>query len=174
MDAPIVHPDLEWSVDALLLRAVHAKLVGDAPLVAFAAGGIHRIEHPDLWVQGDWLVPCLTIDLESSLEVVAGNDGLGRIETTIRIGLYTQMLSTGGDDDSLRSRVLDRIKGIVRRGDDGLGMFHDPDGNGLHLPLVKFLTDARAGRLRTKPKTLYNELRFTVLSDVQGRTRTWQ
>lgn len=174
MDAPTFHPDLPWSVDALLLRAVHTKLAGDVALVSYLTGGIHRIEHPDLWVKGTWVAPALTVDIETSLEVVVTNGGASRLETTLRVGLYTLVVETDPETESIRSRVLDRAKGLLRSADDGDCIYHDPDGRPLNLPLLKFLTDARAGRLKSRPNTLYNELRFTLMSDVKDRMRTWQ
>ncbi|HEV7670119.1 MAG TPA: hypothetical protein VGS22_16500 [Thermoanaerobaculia bacterium] len=176
LEPPAYCPEIPWSVDALLLRAVHAKLAGDAILstTPFLAGGIHLIDNPELWVLGTWTGPgALTVDIESSLEVVVGNAGKDRLDTTIRVGLYTITQETAPANDQVRSRVLNRAKGVLAAGDDGQGVYLDSDGRALNLPILRFLTDTRSGRLRKKPSCLYNELRLILSSDVHAYTRVY-
>ncbi len=116
---PSIHPDLPWSVDALILEALRARLLADAPLrgVFDGAAGIVIVERRAVLTQETLpRVPLLGLSLYADREARFRSGYGAEQETVVEIALLTNPPQAVDDHNQhLRSRIVARIRAVVRQ-----------------------------------------------------------
>jgi hypothetical protein len=128
--APSPFPDLPWSLDARILRALHRELLADAPLrTAFPQDAQIALHEMATLLRTESIPapPCLALSIlaDEERETTAG---YGAAYTTIvQLALITSPPPRWGDTaDLLRSRIVAHLRRIARRNG---GVLQDPDGH---------------------------------------------
>jgi hypothetical protein len=116
---PVPHPSLPWSLDARILHTLRAQFLADAPLrnvfvreeqiVILEMAALLRTESIND-------VPCLALSILADEERET-TSGYGATYTTVvQLTLVTHPPVRWGDtSDLLRSRIVARIRRVVRR-----------------------------------------------------------
>lgn len=115
---PSIHPDLPWSVDALILDALRNRLRFDPPLGSvFGGDGIVIVERRAvLALETLPHVPLLALSLFADREARGTSSYGAEQETVVEIALLTEPPRSFGDhSEHLRSRVVARTRAVIRQ-----------------------------------------------------------
>lgn len=128
---PTVAPELPWSVEARILKALQARILADAPFAGFVSDPdrVFLVELRALLEQESFQAPavglCVLADEEREFTSSYG----GVLETVVQLVLLTNMpQGFGVTDDCLRSRAVAALRRIVRANGGSL-----VDGDGVQL-----------------------------------------
>ncbi len=116
---PVPHPSLPWSLDARILHALRNLLLADAPLrtVFVREDQIAILEMAALLrTESIADVPCLALSLLADEERETTSGYGATFTTVLQLALVTRPPARWGDtSDLLRSRIVARIRRILRR-----------------------------------------------------------
>jgi hypothetical protein len=121
-ETPSLHPDLPWSVDALILDALRDRLRADQPLLSVFSGdggdsGIVIVERRVILTQETLPhVPLLALSLYTDREGRGTSSYGAEQETVVEIALLTNPPKELGDcSEHLRSRIVARTRAVIRQ-----------------------------------------------------------
>lgn len=116
-DRPSLHPELPWSVDALILAALRERLAADAPLLGvFGAEGIVIVERRAILSVESLRPPLMALTLFADREGRATSSYGAEQETVIEISILTAPpMSLDDHGEHLRSRLVSRTRAVVRQ-----------------------------------------------------------
>jgi hypothetical protein len=127
---PVSYPSLPWSLDARILHALRAQLLADAPLrtVFVREDQISVLEMAALLrTESINDVPCLALSLLADEERETTSSYGASYTTVVQLALVTRPPARWGDTtDLLRSRIVARVRRVVRRNG---GVLEDEAGN---------------------------------------------
>lgn len=126
------HPELPWSVDALIAHQVLAKLQADPILAAvFNTMGAYEVE--DFQRSETYSPPALGITPDGVEEVRKGSNRRAEITTFIKLTVLTRAQDYQGARTFLLSRLMDHVKAVLEQ--DG-GQLWTPEGHPLTSGLL--------------------------------------
>lgn len=116
MPEPGFHPELAWSADALILLALRDQLLAD-PALAAVLKGIVFAEMTEAVTQDSIALPMLALSLLADEERDFRSSYGAALEVVVRAVLLTQVPEEfGSTEDFFRSRLVARIRRVVRAG----------------------------------------------------------
>lgn len=163
--------EFEAGVEALIADAVVALLQADTELVAYFAtgGGIVPFETDQFLAKDALRAPLLGVAISAVSETRNGEQQAAELETMLSLYLVTEQTHLQNRDGWLRSRVLNRVKGLIQTND---GVLELADHTLLNVALTRFQQVNVLGRLVTQANNLIvTELRAIFSTSIDQSTR---